>query len=109
MLDLGFPVDAPEFNHGFLPLHNAAWCGATELVRLLLERGHPVDRRDPTYQSTALGWAIHSCIEAKRHPEGDFAEVARLLIEAGVPLDPKQLPTGNAALDAAIQSAKSHQ
>jgi len=103
MLDLGFPVDVPETNHGYLPLHNAAWCGDAELVKLLLERGHPVDRRDPTYHATALGFAIHSCVVAKRHPDGDFPKVAELLLAAGVPLDEGQCPTGHAELDAAIQ------
>jgi hypothetical protein len=102
MLDLGFPVDAPEFNHGYQPLHNAAWCGDAELVKLLIERGHPVDRRDPTYHSTPLGFAIYSCITAKRHPEGDFPGVVRLLLEAGTPFDEAKYPTGDDGLDAVI-------
>ncbi len=107
MLDVGFPVDAPEFNHGFLPLHNAAWCGDPELVELLLQRGHPVDRRDPTYKATALGFAIHSCVTAKRHPEGDFPSVAKLLLEAGTPLDDGQYPSGDEGIDAEIKSVVS--
>ncbi len=102
MLDLGFPVDVPETNHGYLPLHNAAWCGDPALVSLLLARGHPVDRRDPAHQSTALGYALHSCLVAKRHPEANFPEVVRLLLEAGVPLDASQHLTGHPALDAVI-------
>lgn len=104
MLDLGFPVDLPESNHGYLPLHNAAWCGDAALVKLLLQHGHPVDRRDPTYQATALGFAIHSCTQAKRHPEGDFPGVARLLLEAGVPVDLRSYPTGHSGLDAVLQN-----
>lgn len=102
MLDLGFPVDAPEFNHGFLPLHNAAWCGASDLVELLLLRGHPVNRRDPTHHATALGFALHSCLVAKRHPEGDFPRVVYLLLEAGTPLEAGAYPTGHEGLDAVI-------
>lgn len=102
MLDLGFPIDTPEFSHGFQALHNAAWCGDAELVELLLQRGHPVDRRDPRYHATALGFAIHSCTEAKRHPDGDFPKVVRLLLEAGTPLDEWQHATGDAGLDAVI-------
>ena len=103
MLDLGFPVDVPESNHGYLPLHNAAWCGAPELVELLLSRGHPVDRRDPGYHSTALGFALHSARVARRHPEGDFPRVVHLLLESGTPLDEGRYPTGDAAIDAVIQ------
>jgi ankyrin repeat protein len=102
MLDLGFPVDVAEHHHGYLPLHNAAWCGDPALVQLLLERGHPVDRRDPTYRATALGFALHSCLVARRHPDGDFPRVVSLLLAAGVPLDAHQYPTGQPALDAVI-------
>ncbi|HEX2747029.1 MAG TPA: ankyrin repeat domain-containing protein [Verrucomicrobiales bacterium] len=104
MLDIGFPVDAPEFTHGFQPLHNAAWCGNPELAKLLIGHGHPVDRRDPCYHSTPLGFAIHSCVVALRHPEGDFPEVARLLLNAGAPLDAGMYPSGNDGLDAVLKS-----
>ncbi len=103
MLDLGFPVDVPETNHGFTPLHNAAWCGDADLVDLLLQRGHPVDRRDPTHHATALGFALHSCQVARRHPNGNFARVAESLLTAGVPFEGAETPTGNAALDAVLR------
>jgi hypothetical protein len=104
MLDLDFPVDVPESNHGFMPLHNAAWCGDAPLVELLLRHGHPLDRRDPAYNATALGYAIHSGVTARRHPEGDFPAVVRLLLEAGVPLDPHQYPSGDPRIDTVIES-----
>jgi hypothetical protein len=104
MIDLGFPVDVPESNHGFMPLHNAAWCGDAPLVELLLRHGHPLDRRDPAYNATALGYAIHSGVTARRHPEGDFPAVVRLLLEAGVPLDPHQYPSGDPRIDTVIES-----
>jgi len=106
MLDLGFPVDEPEFSHGYRPLHNAAWCGDAELVKLLLERGHPIDQRDPTYRSTALGFALHSCLVARRHPEGDFPRVVGLLLDAGTPLDEGRYPTGNSGIDKVIEDRK---
>jgi len=103
MLDVGFPIDVPEPNHFFMPLHNAAWCGDPELVQLLLERGHPVDRRDPEYGSSALGGAIHCCTVEKRHPEGRYGEVAKLLLDAGNPFDLKFYPVGDEAMDAVIK------
>ncbi|MGE3310530.1 MAG: hypothetical protein AB7O66_11210 [Limisphaerales bacterium] len=102
MLDLGFPVGVPEFNHGFSPLHNAAWCGDAELVDLLLARGHPVDLRDPTHHATALGFALHSCQVARRHPDGNFARVAESLLTAGVPFEGPETSTGNPALDTVL-------
>lgn len=103
MLDLGFPVDVPEHNHGFTALHNAAWCGDAALVELLLEHGHPVDLRDPDHHSTAIGWALHSRFEARRHPHGEFARVVELLIEAGTPLDRDQRSVADPAIDAVLK------
>ncbi len=103
MLEMGFPVDFPETNHGHSPLHNAAWCGDAKLVELLLEHGHPPDVRDPDHDSTPIGWAVHSCLEAKRHPNGAFAKVAELLLEAGTPFDPKFYPVGHQAIDAVLK------
>jgi ankyrin repeat protein len=103
MLDMGFLVEAREFNHGCTALHNAAWCGDPELVRLLLERGHPSDVRDPDHQSTPIGWAVHSCTEAKRHPDGRFPEVVKLLLEAGTPFDTKFYPVGEKGIDAVLK------
>jgi hypothetical protein len=103
MLDLGFPVDATESNHGYTALHNAAWCGDLDLVRLLIDRGHPVDIRDPTYTATPIGWAVHSCLEAQRHPDGRFAEVIELLLSHGTPFDSRQFPVGHEAIDAVLK------
>lgn len=104
MLDLGFPLTHPETNHGYTPLHNAAWAGDANLVDLLLKRGHPVDIVDPGYNSTPLGYAIYDCLIEKRHPEGNFARVAELLIDAGSPWSALCYPTGNSDLDAALKA-----
>jgi ankyrin repeat protein len=102
MLDVGFPVDVIERNHGYSALHNAAWCGDLALVRLLLDRGHPTDMVDPRYDATPIGYAIHSCIEAKRHPDGQFAEVIDLLLSHGTPFHPSRYPVGHQRIDAVI-------
>lgn len=104
MLDLGFPVAIPEFNHGFQPLHNAAWCGHAGLVQLLIERGHPVQDRDPNHHGTPLDWAIHSCLREGRHPDGEFAQVLQLLLRAGATLPKGIYPTGRADLDLVLRS-----
>jgi len=104
MLDLGFPVAHPERNHGYTPLHNAAWAGSGDLVELLITRGHPVDVRDPGHQATPLGWALYDCLKEKRHPEGEFARVVKALLAAGSPLEREEYPTGDAALDEVLQT-----
>jgi hypothetical protein len=102
MLDLGFPIDAREFNHGCTALHNAAWCGDPDLVQLLIERAHPLDVRDPDHDSTPIGWAVHSCLEG-RHPNGRFADVIALLLDSGTPFDAKNFPVGHEGIDAVIR------
>jgi len=99
MLDLGFPITQIERSHGYSPLHNAAWSGNGALVDLLISRGHPVDLRDPGFEATPLGWALHDCLVEKRHPEGDFAHVVELLLKAGSPWDASTYPTGDARVD----------
>jgi ankyrin repeat protein len=99
MLDLGFPVAHPERSHGYTPLHNAAWAGSGDLVELLIARGHPVDIRDPVFDATPLGYALHDCLVEKRHPEGEFARVVKALAKAGSPLNGVKYPTGDAAVD----------
>jgi ankyrin repeat protein len=99
MLDLGFPIAYTESSHGYSPLHNAAWSGDAALVDLLISRGHPVDLVDPSFNSTPLGYAIHDCIVAKRHPEGNFARVVESLLKAGSPWKPSIYPTGDQRVD----------
>jgi ankyrin repeat protein len=103
MLDIGFPIAHPERSHGYAPLHNAAWAASVDLVDLLIERGHPVDIVDPTFQSTPLGFAIYDATVEKRHPEGDFGRVAKSLIDAGSPWDALDYPTGDAGIDAVLE------
>jgi hypothetical protein len=103
MLDLGFPITQTERSHGYSPLHNAAWAGDAALVDLLLSRGHPVDLRDPSYNATPLGYALHNCLVEKRHPEGDFVRVVESLLNAGSPWDRSIYPTGNAPVDAVLE------
>src|SRR4051812_3712784 len=104
MLDLGFPAAHPERSHGYTPLHNAAWAGSGELVELLIARGHPVDIRDPAYNATPLGYALHDCLVEKRHPEGEFPRVVKALLEAGSPLQDVKYPTGDAAVDDVLRA-----
>ncbi len=100
MLDLGFPVTQTERSHGSTALHNAAWSGSADLVELLIARGAPVDIKDPAFESTPLGYAIHDCVFEKRHPEGEFGRVARALLDAGSSWEPlEDYPTGEAQLD----------
>jgi ankyrin repeat protein len=41
------------------PLHQAAWGGHIEVVRLLVERGANLDLKDVLWQGTPADWAQH--------------------------------------------------
>ena len=103
MLDCGFPVGIPEHNHGYSPLHNAAWSGNAEVVRLLLEHGHPADLIDPQYDASAVGYAIHSATEARCYPDVDYGGVVDALIKAGLDDCLSQYPVGHEAIDVVLK------
>jgi ankyrin repeat protein len=103
MLECGFPVGIREHNHGYSPLHNAAWSGAAEVVRLLLEHGHPADMIDPAYNSSAAGYAIHSAVEARQYQDVDYGGVIDALIEAGLDGCLSEYPVGHEAIDAVMR------
>ena len=68
MLDCGFPVWIPEYNHGYQPLHNATWCGNSEVVQLLISHGHSINELDPVYQALVAQWCIISATQARCYP-----------------------------------------
>ena len=103
MLDCGFPLGIPEHNHGYSPLHNAAWSGNAEVVRLLLEHGHPPDLIDPQYDSSAVGYAIHSATVARRYQDVDYGGVVDALIKAGLDGCISQYPVEHEAIDAVMK------
>ena len=48
----------PDGFHGHsTPLHQAVWSNHLDVVRLLVERGAPLDVRDTVHDGTPLGWA----------------------------------------------------
>ena len=66
MADLGFEIgkwtehDRAGINLHTTPLHNAAWMGNLEMVKLLVELGADPNVRDPQYDATPLGWARYN-------------------------------------------------
>jgi ankyrin repeat protein len=66
MAELGFEVSGKtkHDNVGMLlettPLHNAAWMGDLEMVKLLIELGADKNARDQNYNGTPLGWARYN-------------------------------------------------
>ncbi|HEU0053923.1 MAG TPA: ankyrin repeat domain-containing protein, partial [Longimicrobium sp.] len=84
MLELGFDPATPG-HEGGTALHCAAWEGNPAAVRAVLSypRGRALlETRDPTFNSTPLGWCCHGA-EHCGNPTADHPAVARLLLEAG--------------------------
>jgi ankyrin repeat protein len=82
MLRLGFDPAAPGIDGG-TALHAACWVGSVRLVELVVAHGGvPLDARDPTHQSTPLGWAAFGSVH-RRAPGADYPAVADRLVAAG--------------------------
>jgi ankyrin repeat protein len=82
MLRLGFDPAAPGVDGG-TALHAACWVGSVRMVERLLARGGvPLDARDPTHQSTPLGWAAFGSVH-RRAAGADYPAVADRLVAAG--------------------------
>jgi ankyrin repeat protein len=82
MLRLGFDPAAPGVDGGSA-LHAACWVGNVRMVERLLARGVvPVDARDPTHQSTPLGWAAFGSVH-RRSRGADYPAVVDRLVAAG--------------------------
>lgn len=82
MLRLGFDPAAPGVDGG-TALHAACWVGNVRMVERLLTRGGvALDARDPTHQSTPLGWAAFGSVH-RRAPGADYPAVADRLVAAG--------------------------
>jgi ankyrin repeat protein len=104
LLDLGVPVTALYEGDGYfdlakdsMALHVAAWKGLPPTVKLLLERGAPVDAPDGNGR-TPLALAVKACVDSywtyRRTPESVEA-----LLRAGASVDGVGFPSGYAEVD----------
>ena len=82
MLRFAFDPSAPGVDGG-TALHAACWVGSVRIVERILERGGvPSDARDPTHQSTPLGWAAFGSVH-RRAAGADYPAVVDRLVAAG--------------------------
>jgi ankyrin repeat protein len=87
MLDLGFDIASnrtnPRWSRGETAFHVAAWRGRLAMVKLLIERGAPLEA---THHSgvTPLGMAIRALVEQSEWTPNEFSlEIAAALLSAG--------------------------
>ncbi|MCW8132958.1 MAG: ankyrin repeat domain-containing protein [Planctomycetota bacterium] len=93
MLAVGFDP-ARTGTHGQTALHAACFKGEAEIVRLLLTYKPDLERKDPHYSGTPLGWALAGTWKVlERNPRGDYPAVVDALLTAGAAL-PEQ-PKGS--------------
>ena len=82
MLSLGWSL-TEESVWGGTPLHWAAWHGRDAVVRLLLEKGAPVNVRDSTYGSSPIAWASHGSVNSRPGHDDEYLAVIDRLLDAG--------------------------
>ena len=111
MIRLGFDPAAPGVDGG-TALHAACWVGSVRMVERLLARGGvPLDARDPTHQSTVLGWAAFGSVH-RRARGADYPAVVDRLVAAGADITAPgngegltllAMAQGNPAMQAALR------
>jgi ankyrin repeat protein len=76
-------ISARNQSHG-TALHHAVWSGALDAVKVLVEAGADLAKRDSIYDGTPLGWAMHGESQASDEASAKrYAEIARYLRERG--------------------------
>jgi ankyrin repeat protein len=109
LLDLGVPATAPFAEgdpyfgepKGSLAIHVAAWRCCPEVVRILIERGSPVDAKDAN-GLTPLMLAIRACVDSY-WTEACSPELIRMLLDAGAAATDVEVPTGHAKVDEVLR------
>jgi len=73
---------APK-SDGATALHWAAFCGRDKLVEELIEAGANINQLDTAYQSTPMGWAIHTLTSEDTGNLFNQLTCVKLLLKAG--------------------------
>jgi ankyrin repeat protein len=111
MLRFGFDPAAPGMDGGSA-LHAACWVGNVRMVEAILTRGGvPIDSRDPTHQSTPLGWAAFGSVH-RRAMGADYPAIVDRLVAAGADISAPgngngrtllEMAQGNSTMQAALR------
>lgn len=82
MLGVGWPANATDSQRA-TALHWAAFHGNSQMAKLLLDAGAPIDVADKTHNAPPLGWATYGSLHGWHSTSGDYAGVVKLLLDAG--------------------------
>lgn len=109
LLDLGVPVTALFEGDGYfgippnsMAIHVAAWRACPQNVKLLIERGSPVDVPDARGH-TPLALAVRACVDSY-WTEMRAPQSVRALLEAGASVAGIEYPCGYAEVDVLLKS-----
>lgn len=68
---------------GATALHWAAFCGRDQLVEALISAGAKIDHEDTTFNSTPVGWAVHTLTSGDTGNQYHQLACIKLLLKAG--------------------------
>lgn len=68
---------------GATALHWAAFCGRDELVAALIAKGANINQQDTTFNSTSIGWAVHTLTPSDSRNQHHQINCIHLLLNAG--------------------------
>ncbi|MBB5395046.1 MULTISPECIES: ankyrin repeat domain-containing protein [Mucilaginibacter] len=68
---------------GATALHWAAFCGRDQLVEVLIAKGANIDQPDITFNSTPIGWAVHTLTSGDNGNQYHQINCIQLLLKAG--------------------------
>ena len=85
-IDMGADIHYADRNDGATALHWAAYCGRDKLVEKLIGKNAAIDQRDKSYESTPLGWAIHSLMTGDKMNAYHQVSCIKLLLKSGADL-----------------------
>ncbi len=110
LLDLGVGAAAPFTEGdgywgeppGSLSIHIAAWRGCPAALKLLIERGSPVDVAD-AFGQTPLMLAVKACVDSY-WTEARSPDSVKALLDAGASVRGVKFPSGYAEVDELLRS-----
>lgn len=62
-------------------MHHAVWSGSLDAVKVLVEAGADLSRRDTIHDGTPLGWAEYGAQQQKESRAKQYLEIAAYLRE----------------------------
>ncbi|MEO8193092.1 MAG: ankyrin repeat domain-containing protein [Gemmatimonadales bacterium] len=111
LLDLGFDISSSAEAHwlrGVTALHLATWRRRLATVKLLIERGAPLEATGPS-GDTPLSLAVRALTEVSEWTPHDSTDIVAALLQAGArPESVRRFPSGSAEADEMLERYRRH-